>query len=92
MDRISALRNVEDALAAFEQGETDLAGLEERVQAVLRTYATDFEDDRTAVYRIDPVEDRTVVLVAGSPAEARERAAEQVESDCEHADVAGLDE
>lgn len=26
MDRISALRNVEEALAAFEAGETDLEG------------------------------------------------------------------
>ena len=87
MDRISALRNVEDALSEFEQGETDLESMEQQVQAVLRSYATDFDDDRTAVYRVDPVEDRAVVIVAGSPGDARERAAEQVEGACEHADV-----
>jgi len=87
MDRISALRNVEDALSEFEQGETDLASMEQQVQAVLRTYATEFEDDRTAVYRVDPVDDRAVVIVAGSPGEARERAAERVEADCEHAEL-----
>lgn len=90
MDRISALRNVEDALSEFERGETDLASMEQQVQAVLRTYATDFEDDRTAVYRVDPVEDRAVVIVAGSPSEARERAAERVDADCEHAGVERL--
>jgi hypothetical protein len=90
MDRISTLRNVEDALAEFERGESDLASMERQVQAVLRTYATDFEDDRTAVYRVDPVENRTVVIVAGSPGEARDRAAERVEADCQHADVERL--
>lgn len=87
MDRISAIRNVEDALAAFERGETDLAGLEQQVQAVLRTYATDFADDRTAVFRVDPPDDRAVVIVAGSPGEARDRAAEHVDADCAHAEV-----
>lgn len=87
MDRISTLRNVEDALSAFERGETDLAGLEQQVQAVLRTYATDFRDDRTAVYRVDPVEDRAVVIVADSPGTARDRAAEYVDADCAHAEV-----
>ena len=29
MDRISALRNIEDALRAFERGEADLATTEE---------------------------------------------------------------
>ena len=92
MDRISALRNVEDALSEFERGETDLASMEQRIQAVLRTYATEFEDELTTAYRVEPVEDRSVVVVAGSPGEARERAARQVESDCELADVGELDE
>lgn len=90
MDRISALRNVEDALTAFEQGESDLAELEQQVQAVLRTYATDFEDERTAVYRVDPIDDRAVVIVAESPGEARDRAAERVDADCDAADVERL--
>ena len=45
MDRISALRNVEEALSAFEAGEADLAATERRVVAVLRTYATEFEPE-----------------------------------------------
>jgi hypothetical protein len=90
MDRISALRNVEDALAEFERGESDLASMERQVQTVLRTYATEFEDDRTAVYRVDPADERAVVIVAGSPGAARERAAERVDADCQHAAVERL--
>lgn len=73
MDRISALRNVEEALAAFEAGETDLAGLERDVRGVLRTYATDFDGELRA-YRADGdgAADGTVVLAA-SRSEARER-------------------
>ncbi|MWV66101.1 hypothetical protein GRS48_14915 [Halorubrum sp. JWXQ-INN 858] len=73
MDRISALRNVEDALRAFEEGETDLAGTERRVAAVLRTYATDF-DGEDHVFRAvgdEPVHG-TVVVASSAPA-ARER-------------------
>jgi len=92
MDRIAALRNVEDALAAFERGERDLASTEERVQAVLRSYATEYEDGATAVYRVEPVDGRPAVLVAAGPAEARERAAELVDADCQHADVERLSE
>ncbi|MFB6142615.1 MAG: hypothetical protein ABEJ30_04650 [Halorientalis sp.] len=73
MDRISALRNVEEALAAFEGGETDLAGLEREVRGVLRTYASDFEGDLRA-YRATGGERvaGTVVLATGAQA-ARER-------------------
>jgi hypothetical protein len=75
MDRISAIRNVEEALREFEAGECDLATLEARVGTVLRTYATEFEsgDDRR-VYRA--VGDEAVdgrVVVAASPADARDR-------------------
>jgi hypothetical protein len=73
MDRISAIRNVEDALREFENGEADLAATERRVAAVLRTYATEFEGDDD-VYRAvgdDPV-DGTVVVAPSEPA-ARER-------------------
>ncbi|WP_255151093.1 hypothetical protein [Halorarius halobius] len=75
MDRISALRNVEAALEAFEDGETDLAGLERQVRGVLRSYATEFEGEMHA-YRAagdDPV-DGMVVLAPGRGA-ARERVA-----------------
>jgi hypothetical protein len=74
MDRISALRNVEDALRAFESGETDLAGTERRVVTVLRTYATEFESEDRTVYRAtgdEAVAD--TVVVAESRAAARDR-------------------
>jgi hypothetical protein len=74
MDRISAIRNVEEALRSFEEGEADLAATEERVLAALRTYATEFDDgtDRTAYVGrgADAVDD--VVVVASSRVEARE--------------------
>lgn len=73
MDRISAIRNVEDALAAFEAGECDLGELERRVRATLRTYATEFDGDLEA-YRAsgDEVVEGLVVL-APSQRAARER-------------------
>jgi len=73
MDRISVIRNVEEALAAFEAGECDLAELERRVRGTLRTYATEFDGDLDA-YRAsgDDAVDGLVVL-AGSPRDARER-------------------
>jgi hypothetical protein len=73
MDRISALRNVEEALASFEAGECSLADLEADVRGVLRTYAADFEGD-LAAYRAsgdDPADG--VVVLAASAAEARDR-------------------
>lgn len=75
MDRISALRNVEEALAEFEAGEIDLATVERRVGAVLRTYATEFDREELAAYRVEGV-DGAVVVVAASPGDARERAEE----------------
>lgn len=75
MDRISALRNVEEAIREFEQGETDLAGTERRVRAILRTYATEFEDPDRAVYRAVDWDDSAIV-VADSETTARERLAE----------------
>ena len=73
MDRISAIRNVEDALREFEDGEADLAATERRVAAVLRTYATEFDDDGDVFRAVgdDPV-DGTVVVAPSEPA-ARER-------------------
>ncbi|WP_096390490.1 DUF7854 family protein [Halopenitus persicus] len=77
MDRISAIRNVEDALRQFENGEASLAETERRTVAVLRTYATEF-DGAEAVYRArgpDPI-DGTVVVAPSEPA-ARERLRER---------------
>ena len=73
MDRISALRNVEDALAAFEDGECDLSELERRVRGTLRTYATEF-DGELAAYRAsgDDAVDGLVVMAPSTDA-ARER-------------------
>jgi len=79
MDRISALRNVEDALADFEDGDASLGDVEDRVLGVLRTYATEFKDGDVASYRAtgDPkVED--VVVAAESTDAARERVAARV--------------
>ena len=73
MDRISAIRNVEDALRAFEAGDADLADTERRVAAVLRTYATEFDGDDDVFRAVGetPV-DGTVVVAPSKPA-ARER-------------------
>jgi alkanesulfonate monooxygenase SsuD/methylene tetrahydromethanopterin reductase-like flavin-dependent oxidoreductase (luciferase family) len=75
MDRISALRNIEDALGAFERGETDLASMEREVLNVLRTYATDFGDDTDlAAYRASGDERADgLVVVATTPDEAATR-------------------
>jgi len=81
MDRISALRNVEDALAEFEAGEADLEATERRVLTVLRTYATEFEDEALSAYRASgapPVDG--LVVVAESPAQARRRVRELASS------------
>lgn len=88
MDRIAALRNVEDALAEYESGEVDLAELEERVVGTLRTYATEFEQEGLDAYRAEGPDDE-VVVVAPDRESARERArdlldAEDVEFDLEH--------
>ena len=73
MDRISALRNVEDALTRFENGECSLSELERDVRGVLRTYATEFEGDMRA-YRANGTGtvDGLVVLASSEPS-ARER-------------------
>ena len=75
MDRIAAMRNVDDALAAFERGEIDLATMEERVTGVLRTYATDYPGDDVRAYRAsgDPRADGLIVLASD-----REEAVERV--------------
>jgi hypothetical protein len=80
MDRISALRNVEDALAAFEEGETDLAGLEREVRGVLRTYATEFEGDLAAYRARGETAADGVVVLASSSRGARERVRDLVDA------------
>ncbi len=79
MDRISALRNVEEALRALEEGEADLATTEERVLAALRAYATEFEAetraDLAAFRAVGGPADGTVV-VATDAREARARVAD----------------
>lgn len=83
MDRISALRNIEDAISDFEAGETDLGSVEQRVLAVLRTYATDFgDDDQLHAYRAvgdEPADG--LVVVATSEAEARARIADLLDGE-----------
>ena len=82
MDRISAIRNVEDALASFEDGDCDLAELERRVQTILRTYVSEFDvGESLAVYRVAPAgatetDTDGLVLVAAGPNEARAQAHE----------------
>ncbi len=73
MDRISALRNIEDALTAYENDEILLPELEGEIRGILRTYASEFDEETTA-YRArgDPEADGLVV-VAASPTEAREQ-------------------
>jgi hypothetical protein len=83
MDRISALRNVEDALADFESGEAGLTETEERVLAVLRTYATEFESDGDlAAYRASGDDSADgVVVVAESEERARTRVRDLLDAD-----------
>lgn len=73
MDRITALRTIEEALTAYEEDDLALSELEREVQGILRTYATEF-DEETTVYRAsgDPSADGLSV-VACSRTDARER-------------------
>lgn len=85
MDRISALRNVEEALRSFENGEADLAATEQRVVTVLRTYATEFEgEDGLRSYRASG-DDRVdgLVVVAASADEARGRVIDLLDTEAE---------
>lgn len=81
MDRISALRNVEEALAEFEEGARSLPELEREVRGVLRTYATEFAGDER-LYRAsgDPAAAGLVVL-APNRAAARDRVADLLDAD-----------
>ena len=72
MDRISALRNVEEALARYESGELSLPELEREVRGTLRTYATAFDDGTLYRARGDGTVEG-VVVVADSRRDAREQ-------------------
>ncbi len=73
MDRISALRNIEDALRAFENGEADLTETERRVAGALRTYASEFDGDDDVFRAVgEGAVDGRVVIAPSEPA-ARER-------------------
>jgi len=89
MDRISALRNVEDALADFEDGDASLGDVEDRVLGVLRTYATEFDEEGVTAYRAtgDPAVEGTVV-VAPDAETARERVAAGVDGHVPEFEVA----
>jgi hypothetical protein len=72
MDRISTLRNIEESLARYEEGDLSLPELERDVRGAVRTYATSFEDARAYRARGDAAAEGLVV-VAESPTEAREQ-------------------
>jgi len=86
MDRISALRNVEEALTAFEDGDCDLATMERRVRATLRTYAAELEG-LTAYRATGPAAAEGTVVVAPDPPTARERVASAADADPERVAV-----
>ncbi|MFB6220684.1 MAG: hypothetical protein ABEH90_04525 [Halolamina sp.] len=73
MDRISALRNVEEALRAFEAGDDDLATTQRRVRSVLQSYATEFEDEQRRAYRAHGEEPADGVVVVAPDAERAEK-------------------
>jgi hypothetical protein len=76
MDRISALRRIEEALATYEEGDISLPALEREVRGILRTYASSFQEE-AAIYRASGEDTVSgLVVVASSPREARERIAD----------------
>jgi hypothetical protein len=91
VDHISALRNVEEALRAFENGEADLATTQRRVQSVLQSYATEFEADERRPYRAHgeaPADG--VVVVAPDEETARTRVLELKDAENASFDVEAL--
>ncbi|WP_267647473.1 hypothetical protein [Halolamina litorea] len=91
MDHISALRNVEEALRAFEHGEADLTTTQRRVQSVLQSYATEFEADERRPYRAHGEEPADGVVVVAADAEtAKERVREHADAETATFDVVAL--
>lgn len=81
MDRISALRNIEDALGGFEADELSLPELEREVRGVLRSYATDFDADLRTYRAVGDPAAEGVVVLAESRTAARERLREVIGAD-----------
>lgn len=79
MDRISTLRNIEDALSDFEAGELSLPELEREVRGVLRTYATDFDEELTAYRATGEGRASGLVVIAESRTAAREQIADLID-------------
>jgi hypothetical protein len=79
MDRISALRNIEEALATFEDGQCSLSELETDVRGILRTYAADFEGELQAYRAHTSGSADGIVVLASSEPEARNRVEELVD-------------
>ena len=89
MDRISALRNIENALSDFESGEDELRETQRRVLTALQTYATEFEAERDlSVYRACGDERAMgITVVAESKTEATERVAELLDDETVEFDI-----
>ncbi len=73
MDRISALRNIEDALSAYENDEIVLPELEQEVRGILRTYATEFDEETTPYRARGETPADGLVVIATSRTNAREQ-------------------
>jgi hypothetical protein len=73
MDRIAALRRIEESLGEYEDGELLLPELEREVQGILRTYATEFDEETTAYRARGDQPADGLVVVATSRTQARER-------------------
>jgi len=91
VDRISALRNVEEALRAFEAGDDDLETTQRRVRSVLQSYATEFEAEERRAYRAhgEPPADG-VVVVAADRETATDRVRELTDADSAEFEVEPL--
>lgn len=79
MDRISALRNIEEALSAYEDGECTLPELERDVRGLLRTYATSFDEEASAYRASGGSRVDGLVVVATSRQDARDRVEDLVD-------------
>jgi len=84
VDHISALRNIEEALRAFEDGEADLSTTQRRVQSVLQSYATEFEAEQRRPYRAHGEAPADGVVVVAPDAETAHERIEKL-SDTESA-------
>jgi len=78
MDRISALRNIEESLRAFETGDSDLAAVEQQVIGVLRTYAAELDSTSSELCAYEASGTERVaglIVVAPSKSKAHDRIA-----------------